>query len=424
MTYIEAVSFINSKLVFGSKPGLSRIGKLCELLGNPQKQLKFIHIAGTNGKGSTAAFIASILQRAGLKTGLYISPFVTEFRERMSVNGKYITEEELAEIIKYIKPFCEKVEKDSESPTEFELITACAFEFFKRKNCDIVVLETGLGGRFDATNIIDAPLLSVITSISFDHTQYLGNTLSEIAFEKCGIIKKGSAVVAYPLQQKEALDVIKKRSKEEEAPLFIPDIESLEILNENLNGSEIQYKGLKLEIPLIGDFQIYNCLTAIETVLALKKLYSFVISDADITDGIKNTRFPARFEIIKQNPLIIIDGAHNSDGIDKLIKSIELFIKDKEIISIMGMLKDKNYYEPISKIASLSESFIAVSPDNPRALPSKEAAGIAKEFCKNVIVCENFKDAAEKALKLSDKDSALLVCGSLYIAGPLRNLLK
>lgn len=411
------MDFINSKLVFGSKPGLSRIGRLLEVMGNPQEDLEFIHIAGTNGKGSTSAFIASALKEAGVKTGLYISPYVVDFRERIQINGEYIKENELADLIEFIKPLCEEVERESESPTEFEVITALAFEHYKRQKCDFVVLETGLGGRFDATNIIPSPLAAVITSISFDHTQYLGDTLAKIAFEKCGIIKKGTTVISYPLQEKEALEVIKSRANEENANLFIPDLKELTIESTSLSGSEFHYKGVKVSIPLVGEYQCYNAMTAIETLLSLG------ISKEAIINGLKNVRFPARFEVVNQNPLTIVDGAHNEDGIRKLSENVEKLLKGKKLIVIMGMLKDKSYEEPIQIMATLSDTFIAVTPNNPRALEASETARVAGEHCQNVIIASTLKEAAEKAKELATAENAILVCGSLYIAGELRTQL-
>lgn len=418
MNYYEAMDFINSKLVFGSKPGLSRIRRLLEVMGNPQKELEFIHIAGTNGKGSTSAFIASALKEAGYKTGLYISPYVVDFRERIQINGEYIKENEIAELIEYIKPLCEAVETESESPTEFEVITALAFEHYKRQNCDFVVLETGLGGRFDATNIIPAPLAAVITSISFDHTQYLGDTLGKIAFEKCGIIKKGTTVVSYPLQKNEALEVIKSRVDEENANLFIPDLKEFTIENTSLSGSEFHYKGVKVSIPLVGEYQCYNAITAIEALLSLG------ISKEAIINGLQKVRFPARFEVVCQNPLAIVDGAHNADGIRKLSENIVKLLKGKRLITIMGMLKDKSYEEPIQIMSSLSDTFIAVTPNNPRALEANETARVAGEYCENVIIASTLKEAAEKAKSLANEETTILVCGSLYIAGELREHLK
>jgi dihydrofolate synthase/folylpolyglutamate synthase len=414
MNYYEAMDFINSKLVFGSKPGLSRIGRLLELMGNPQNSIKFIHLAGTNGKGSTSAMISSALIEAGYKTGLYISPYVVDFRERIQINGEYIKENELANLIEYIKPLCEEVEKQSESPTEFEVITALAFEHYKRQQCDYVVLETGLGGRFDATNIIPIPLAAVITSISFDHMQYLGDTLAKIAAEKCGIIKKGTNVISYPLQEKEALEVIKNRVKEEKARLTIPNLNEFKMKSYSLLGSTFIYKGLEIYIPLVGEYQCYNAITAIEALLSLN------ITKEAIINGLHNVVFPARFEVVSQNPLAIVDGAHNLDGIVKLSENIEKLLKGKKLITIMGMLKDKSYEKPIKMMATLSETFIAVTPNNPRALEGNETARVAGEHCGNVIIANTLKEAAKMAKSLANEENAILVCGSLYIAGELR----
>ncbi len=417
MTYNKALEFINSTLVFGSKPGLSRIGRLLELLGNPQKKLKFIHIAGTNGKGSTCTFIACALKEAGYKTGLYTSPFVIDFRERIQINNEYIAKKDIAKLVQKVIPLCKIIENESESPTEFEIITALAFLYFKQQKCDFVVLETGLGGRFDATNIIDKPLISVITSISFDHMQYLGDTIEKIAFEKCGIIKKNGITVVYPLQEKTALKMINNRAEQKKNELIIPLIKHLNFLKTGLLGSEFEYKGHKFNICLLGEFQVFNAITAIETLFILN------VPIQAIFKGLANAKIPARFEIISKNPLIIIDGAHNEDGIEKLLESINTYLFDKNLIVIMGMLKDKTYEKAISKIAKISNSFIAVTPNNSRALNANDVSFIAKRFCKDVYCAKTIKMGAKKALSLVDENSAVLVCGSLYIAGKLRDLL-
>ncbi|MBE6902999.1 MAG: bifunctional folylpolyglutamate synthase/dihydrofolate synthase [Ruminococcaceae bacterium] len=418
MACFNPVDYINSKLVFGSKPGLERITCLLERLGNPQKDLKFIHIAGTNGKGSTASYIAEILKEQGLKTGLYISPYVNRFEERISIDGQFISYEDLKQVTEYVKPFCEEL---AESPTEFELITAIAFLYFKNKGCDVVVLETGLGGRFDATNVIEKPLMSVIASISFDHMQYLGDTLSKIAFEKCGIIKENAPAVCYPLQDEEALQVIKQQAENKKSKLFIPDIEELEIISSSIEGNDIVYKGMSIHIPLAGKHQIYNCITAIEAVMRVFEN----ISPETIIKGIKNTKFPARLEIIKKEPLIIIDGAHNADGIENLRNNILSLLKGKKITVIMGMLLDKGYENAVKKIAPLSNTFIAITPKNPRAADSSLLVETAQGLCKKTIDAKTAEQAAKQAVEELKNNDVIIVCGSLYIAGEMKQeLLK
>lgn len=415
MTYEEALNYIHSKLRFGSKPGLERIGKLCELLGNPQDSLKFVHIAGTNGKGSTAAMTSSVLTRAGYKTGLYISPFILDFRERMSIDGEYISRDELTSVTEKVMFYAEGM---AQSPTEFELVTAAAFLYYKEQNCDIVVLETGLGGRFDATNIIKPPVCSVITKISYDHTEYLGDTIDKIAFEKCGIIKRDSAVISYPLQDKNALAVIKSRANEENSKFILPDVNLLRINKGDIFGLDLDYKSLNINLSLAGEHQAYNCITALEALFALRN-NNFKITDDDIKMGMSRVKFPARLEIISKKPLIILDGAHNPDGIGALAKNIDILMKDKEIHLVMGMLKDKAYKECLSLIVPKCVSFTAVTPENPRALPARELSKEAMEFCKDVSFFEDYSKAVQNALKKAGEDGIVLICGSLYMAGKM-----
>lgn len=421
MTYDEALNYIHSKLRFGSKPGLKRIKELCNKLDNPHNSLKFLHVAGTNGKGSVTVMAAAVLSKAGYRTGMYISPYITDFRERMSVGTECISKEQLAAITEKIMPLAESMD---ESPTEFELVSAIAFEYFKAMKCDIVVLETGLGGRFDATNIINTTLCSVITKISLDHTEYLGDTLSKIAFEKCGIIKPDRITISYPCQEDEAAKVISSRALQEGNTLILPDLHVLKVNSSSIEGLNIDYKGINIDISLAGSYQAHNCITALEAVFALREHYGFEISDTDIKSGISAVKFPARLEILSKSPLIILDGAHNLDGIRSLTKYMDDYLSGCNIHCIMGMLKDKDYGNSIDLIASKCKSLCAVKPDNVRALPAKELADIARLYCKDVSFCESYEKAIEQSTKKAGKDDAILICGSLYMAGKMRGIVR
>ena len=289
MNYNEALNYIHSLLVFGSKPGLERISELLNKLGNPQDDLKFIHVAGTNGKGSVCTMLSNIYMKAGLKTGLYTSPYVVDFRERIQFNGEYIEKDILAEL-------CKQVKNTNVVVTEFEFITAMAMLYFKYKKCDIVILETGLGGRFDATNVIKENLASVITRIDFDHTAYLGDTLEKIAMEKSGIIKNGPTI-CYPLQEKQAEETIKAYSKK----FVLPNTDNLEILNSDDFGNRFIYNNEEYKTTLSGEHQIYNALTVIETV----KTAGVSVSQNHITEGIASASIPARLEVISEKPLVV-----------------------------------------------------------------------------------------------------------------------
>ena len=418
MNYKQTLEFINSFLVFGSKPGLNRIDELLTMLDNPQQKLKIIHVAGTNGKGSVCSYINTVLTGAGYKTGMYISPYVNDFRERITINGEFISENELIALIEYIKPFLEKM---TEQITEFELLTAAAFYYYHINNCDFVVLETGLGGRFDATNIIPVPLVSVITSISFDHMQYLGDTLEKIAFEKSGIIKENGITVYYPIQDEAAFRVISESALKLGNAIITPDLNELKIVNQTICENKIEYKKIKLDIPLIGEHQVYNCITAVEALKALSK-YGYIINDNIISESIRKTFVPSRFEKISDNPVVIIDGAHNEDAIHQFSKSLECLLPNKKIIVIMGMLRDKEYLPSITHMAKNAAYFIAVTPLNERALPASDTKKIAENYCTAIAVNTYGKAVKSAIIKQREiADSIIAVCGSLFITGEIKD---
>lgn len=419
MTYDEAIKYIHSTLKFGSVLGLETISYLLSKMQNPQDKLKFIHIAGTNGKGSTSNYIASVLKNAGYKVGLYISPFVDVFNERIQINGNYIKNDELAEITSYVKTCIdEMVFEGKNHPTEFEIVTAIAFLYYYQNNCDFVVLEVGLGGRFDATNVIKSPLASVITKIGLDHMEYLGDTISKIAFEKCGIIKENSLVVSYPLQDNDAIFVIENEANNKNSKLFMPDIKSLSITSQTLYGSSFTYKNYKINLSMTGKHQIYNAITAICVLELLKEKYNVKIYDNNIIDGLFEVKFIGRMEIISKNPLIILDGAHNLDGMTALTSSLSSFLNSKKIIVVVGMLKDKDYKKCIDLLSPFCKKFIATTPNNPRALSAKalfDASSVSeKEYF------ENPKEAINYAISVSNADDIICVCGSLYLISDIR----
>lgn len=419
MTYPEALEYIHNTLQYGSKPGLERIAFLLEKMGNPQDSLRFIHVAGTNGKGSICTACASVLVAAGYKTGLFISPYITDFRERIQINGQMISEDDLAAEVERIRPFAEETAKELEQPTEFEIIAALAFQYFKARRCDAVVLEVGLGGRFDATNVIKAPLVSVIASVSLDHTEILGDTIAKIAFEKCGIIKAGGATVTVPGQDTQALKMIQKACARMDNQLIIPESRAVSVLQEGIEGSRITYKGHEYVIPLGGRQQIGNFITAAEAAGVLNSR-GFSIGCQDIANGFAKVSFPARLEILSRRPLIILDGAHNPGAAQALAASIDRYLPGKKIIAVMGILKDKAYETVIPLVASRCASFIAVEPENPRALPSQETAKVAARSCTDCVWREDLAEAFEEALRRANAESVILICGSFYLAGPMR----
>ena len=418
----EAIEYIHSLEKFGINPGMERIRALCEELGNPQKKLKFIHVAGTNGKGSTSTLISNILRSSGFSTGLFISPYVVDFRERIQYNGNMIEKAELAECVERVKSAIDKLAVKDIQPTEFEAITAVAFIYFEKKKCDFVVLEVGLGGRLDSTNIIEAPYTSVIASISLDHTAILGDTIEEIAAEKCGIIKFGASTVAYPFQDDKAMDIIKKTCQNKCSDLIIPDVSRLEIGEEMLEGTNAVYDGIEFILPLAGEHMIYNCITAIEAVRSLSRL-GVNISESSISEGIRKTVMPARLELIKKKPVIILDGGHNEGCANALSGFIKKHLGGKRIIMVSSMMSDKDYLSYLSIVAPFADSFIATRVDMPRALSSAELKENAERFCANCYDITDPKKAVNAALNIANDDDAVIICGSFYLAGDVRDIL-
>lgn len=421
LTYNEAVEKINSLLTFGVKPGLERIRELVDRLGSPDKNLKFVHIAGTNGKGSTCAFTSAALSRAGYKTGRFISPYVLEFRERFMIDGEMIPEQTLADIVGEIFPVIEDMRREGKIITEFEFVFAVAVLWYAREKCDIVVLETGLGGRFDATNIIDTPLCSVITSISLDHTKILGDTFEKIAFEKCGIIKPDGICVAYAKQDSSAMKVIEKTAREKNNRLIIADGDNAEIINADISGTDFRYNGQKLHIRLLGDHMVRNAATALETLYALRN-QGLEISDKAIKESFAEVSFPARMEVLSVSPLIILDGAHNPDGAKALSEALKKYLPNKRKTGIVGMLADKDVRTSLSYLIPQFDRIITVEPDNPRKMTAEELGDTIKPYCNDIIPCHNLNKAFQTALTDIDEDSALVIFGSLYLASDMRKI--
>lgn len=419
MTYEEALSQISSLLRFGIKPGLERIEKLLGLLGNPQDRLKFVHVAGTNGKGSTCALIASVLRKSGYKTGLYTSPYVTDFCERMQIDGEMISREDVAALTEKTMPLVERMAADGETITEFELITAIAMQWFAQNGCDVIVLEVGLGGRLDATNVIKTPLVSVITSISLDHTNILGDTVEQIAREKCGIIKENGITVCYPDQPKKAYEVIRDTAAERKNRFVTARMDSVKVLSMNITGTGLNYNGLLVNLPFIGEHQVKNAVTALAAIEVLKSK-GFPIADHSIEAGFCCASFPARLEVLSHSPLVVIDGAHNPDGTAALAQAIRKYLKGRKIIAVMGMLADKDVTKAIKNLEGLFSQVIALAPDNPRAMSAQELAARWWNVNMGAQPMEDIDAALKKAFELAGEDGAVLICGSLYLAGEVR----
>ena len=379
--------------------------------------------AGTNGKGSTCLLTASALRAAGYKTGLYLSPYLEDFRESMQIDGTWIAKDELAALVARIVPVVEEMERGGLYPTEYEINTVLAFCHYRDSGCDIAVLETGLGGTLDATNVIDAPLAAVIAAIDFDHTRILGNTLAEIAAVKCGILKKGGVAVSYPLQDKEAMAVISARAAEEGISLTVPDLSALTVIESGLRGTRFSYKGKSLFVPLAGEHQVYNALTALETLYVLRKR-GFELSDEAIANGFASVRTIARQEILHESPLVLLDGSHNPQGMRALADTVKRYVAQRPLVVVMGILADKDYESAISVVAPLCDSFIAVRPPNPRALAPEITAQTAARYVSDATAYEDFGEAVRLALDKCGQTGAVVICGSLYQAAALRNAVK
>ena len=421
MNYNEALEFIHSRMKFGSQPGMERIEALCEAFDNPQDKLKFVHVAGTNGKGSTCTMIAEILRASGYKVGLFTSPYVVDFRERIRVDSQMIPKEDFAEIVERIIPVIDELKKKDINPTEFEIITMAAFLYFEKVNCDIVVLEVGLGGTLDSTNIIKKSEVSVITSISMDHTDILGDTILEIAAHKCGIFKKGGNVVGYPQPDFTVERFVKEKAKEAECEYTHSDLGRIRLIREEADGSLIIYAGCTFKIPLAGKHQIYNFSTAISAINVLKK-NGWEISMKNMLDGVAALKMPARVEIVSENPLVIIDGGHNAEGFDALCYTLEKHYKDKNIIAVFGMMKDKDYKYCAERMAKICDKIYTTTVSNPRSLTAKELAAEIKSFGGKAKPVDDCGKAYKKALKKADENTLVLVCGSLYLASDIKSL--
>jgi len=415
MNYSQAMHYIHDRKAHVAKPGLQRITALLERLGNPQKGLPFLHIAGTNGKGSTATMLAAVLREAGYKTGLFTSPFIYDFRERFVVNGEMISEETLARLTEQVQAAAGGLEL-----TEFEIVTAIGFLFFKEECCDITVLEVGMGGRFDATNVIESPLASVICSISLDHTEYLGDTVEKIAAEKGGIIKKGCPVVVYNGNPSGAVEVLRKRSEELNATFTMG--EQATVLSSDAMGNRFIYKGQEYAVSLRGPHQVGNAVTVLETLNLLKESGKLSYTEEQLKTGLLKAYIPSRLDCIHKDPYIFVDGGHNLEGIDALLRAMDTMEELKKPVVIFGMMKDKPYQYAVRQLALRAKAFLTVQPPMPRAMTAYDLKNMADLFCDDCTACESYEEAAKLAKEKCD--GTILACGSLYMAGDIANELK
>ena len=415
MSYQEALNYIHAVSWKGSVPGLSRITELLDRMGRPQDGLKYVHIVGTNGKGSTAAMLSSVLTRAGYRTGLFISPYVIDFRERMQINNEMIPQTALTEVTEYVRSFAETM---ADLPTEFELITAIALCWFAREKCDIVILEAGMGGEFDATNVIPAPEVAVFTNIGLDHTEFLGNTVEAIAATKAGILKPGCDAVLYP-NSPSVEQVIRERCEARNIPLTVADPASLQPLSHDLDGQRLQWGRLTLDLPLLGEHQRRNTAVVLAVLEALRRR-GWQVKDSDILAGIREVRWPGRFEVLGREPLFVLDGGHNPQCMEALLQTAGDYLRGRPLTVITGVLADKDYANMFDRTAVLADRFFTLTPDNPRALPGEDLARWLGRYGKPAVPCQSPEEAIRAALAATPQNGAILAYGSLYLASELR----
>lgn len=403
-----------------SEPGLARSSELLSLLGDPQKKLKFVHIAGTNGKGSTAAMLASVLQSAGYRTGLYTSPHLLRFHERMRVNGKEIDDKSLIALTNTVRNAAEQM---SEMPTGFEIMTAIAFLYFVQEQCDIVSLEVGLGGRMDSTNVIPAPEVCVVANIGLEHTAILGDTVEKIAAEKCGIIKHGAHAVLFG-QSEGVENVAREKCAQEDVALTITAQEKLERISSSLDGQEFKYRGRgPYHLRLLGEYQLLNALTVIDVCNALRSRGWDKLTDEAIDEGLSHAQWPGRLELLRRRPDFIVDGAHNPQCVDALMDSLAALYGDKKLIFLTGVLRDKDWQQMLRRALPLAKAFVVITPPSARALDENELAAWLNKQGVQAIPAKDTDDGVRRALALAGEDDAICSWGSLYFTGEVRHVL-
>ncbi len=432
MEYDQIIAKINSYLKFGRKLGLERMEKLMDLLGSPQEHMKILHVAGTNGKGSVCRYLYEALMANGYSVGMYTSPFLERFTERMEANGEEISAEELSICTDLVLAQADKLEAMGlESPTEFEIVTAIGFVYYKRMNVDFLVLEVGLGGRGDATNIVKNPLVTAITSISYDHTEYLGDTLEKIAIEKAGIVKPGVPMVCQ-VSEDEAKNAIARICQEKNADFYdVTDFDAFEV-DSSLDGYQfsIWLKSLGMEyenvsLSMIGQHQIKNAVTALSVLQLLEELYNFPLDHVKVLEGMKRAIHRGRFEVLERQPFVIIDGAHNEAGIEAIKVVMDEHFHGKKVLTVMGILEDKINDELLRKMASFTDTIMVTKVPNPRAVEADDLGeAIAKATGKACIKVDNYKEAVKQAMESRANYDCVLFSGSLYLIGAVRTELR
>lgn len=420
MNYNEAIDYIEECNKLGSVPGLESTDALAFRMGNPQNDLRFVHVAGTNGKGSTVTYLSNIMQEAGLKVGTYMSPTILDYRERWMINGRMMSKKKYASYIEMAKEKCDLlVAENMAHPTSFEIETVIAFKYFADEKCDIVILETGMGGMLDATNVVTTTIMEVFAHIDYDHMQFLGESLTQIATQKAGIIKNDTLVITGP-QHEEVMRVLEDVCKEKNATLTVTG--EYAPVKSGVTKQTFKFKGKNYSTPLIGSYQVDNAAVAVNAAITLSDSGRLVRKGGKevnltydiICRGLMKSVLPARFQTVRKNPLLIIDGAHNSDAAMRLRETIDLYLKDKRKLYIIGMFRDKDVSQVVKTLIYDGDMvFTVAAPGNPRALSAVEMAEIVSEVNPKVTSCDSVEEAIELSTLMCDKDTVTIACGSL-----------
>ena len=420
MTINEALDYIHAVDWRRSSLGLRRIDELLAQMGHPERTMKFVHVTGTNGKGSTCAILTSVLRAAGYRTGLYTSPYIFRFNERMQIDGAPISDAELCAVTEEVRPLADGM---ADHPTEFEMVTAIAFSWFASRKCDIVVCEVGMGGELDATNVIPAPEVCVVANIGLEHTAILGDTVEKIAAEKCGIIKHGSHAVLFG-QSEGVENVAREKCAQEDVALTITAQEKLERISSSLDGQEFKYRGRgPYHLRLLGEYQLLNALTVIDVCNALRSRGWDKLTDEAIDEGLSHAQWPGRLELLRRGPDFIVDGAHNPQCVDALMDSLAALYGDKKLIFLTGVLRDKDWQQMLRRALPLAKAFVVITPPSARALDENELAAWLNAQGVQAVPAKDTDDGVCRALELAGEDDAICSWGSLYFTGEVRRVL-